>query len=285
MMHMSAAFDVVDHDILLDKLKLYGFDDLALQWMKDYLSGRTQAVYIDGSLSSFLAVDVGVPQGSILGPLCYVLFTNDLPETILDTRSHVHWSKLTTHCAECGGLCCFADDSTYSVSSQNQDILKQKLDERYSVMASYLGNNRLKLNDDKTHLLIMTTRQKRRLINITTTINTPEEEIKPIKSEKLLGVFIQDDLKWTEYLQNNDKSLIKQLTTRLNGLRMIGSIASFKVRLMIANGIFLSKLIFQISLWGGADDYLLNSLQIIQNKAARFVTRRGRYTPVAELLK
>ena len=105
------------------------------------------------------------------------------------------------------------------------------------------------------------------------------------QSEKLLGIFIQDDLKWTEYLQNNDKSLIKQLTTRLNGLRIIGGIASFKVRLMIANGIFLSKLIFQISLWGGAEDYLLNSLQIIQNKAARFVTRRGRYTPVAELLK
>ena len=167
MLDMSAAFDVVDHDILLGKLKLYGFDEMALKWMKDYLSGRTQAVYIDGSLSSFLAVDVGVPQGSILGPLCYVLFTNDLPETILETRSHVHWSHLTTHCAECGSLCCFADDSTYSVSSQHQDILKQKLDERYSVMASYLGNNRLKLNDDKTHLLIMTTRQKRRLINIT----------------------------------------------------------------------------------------------------------------------
>ena len=60
---------------------------------------------------------------------------------------------------------------------------------------------------------------------------------------------------------------------------------SFKVRLMIANGIFCSKLIFQISLWGGAENYLLDSLQIIQNKAARFVTSRGRYTPVAELLR
>ena len=239
----------------------------------------------DGSLSSFLAVDVGVPQGSILGPLCYVLFTNELPQSVLDTSTHVHWSHLTTHCAECGGLCCFADDSTYSVSSQDQDTLAQKLNDRYNVMADYMNNNRLKLNDDKTHLLIMTTSQKQRILNLNIEINTPTEDIKPIKSEKLLGIFIQNNLKWTDYIQNNDKSLIKQLTSRLNALRMICGVASFKARLMIANGIFCSKLIFQISLWGGTEDFLLNSLQIVQNKAARSVTRRGKYTPIVELLR
>ena len=108
--------------------------------------------------------------------------------------------------------------------------------------------------------------------------------IEPIKSEKLLGIHIQDDLKWTEYIQNNDKSLIKQLTSRLNALKMISGVANFKTRLMVANGIFCSKLIFQISLWGGTEEYLLNSLQVVQNKAARFVTRRGRYTHVVDLL-
>ena len=152
-------------------------------------------------------------------------------------------------------------------------------------MADYLGNNRLKLNDDKTHLLVMTTKQRHRILTVDTIIDTPVQEIKPIKTEKLLGIYIQNDLKWSEYIQNNDKSLLKQLTSRLNALRMISSVASFKVRLMIANGVFCSKLIFQISLWGGTEEYLLNSLQVVLNKAARFVAKRGKFTPVADLLR
>jgi hypothetical protein len=88
------------------------------------------------------------------------------------------------------------------------------LNKRYRVLANYMGNNKLKLNDDKTHLLIMTTKQKQRIVNIHVKINTPTEEIKPIKSEKLLGIIIQDDLKWTDYLQNNEKSLFKQLNNK-----------------------------------------------------------------------
>ena len=110
------------------------------------------------------------------------------------------------------------------------------------------------------------------------------EEIRPIKTEKLLGIYIQDDLKWSQYIQNHDKSLIRQLNTRLNALKIVTKSASFKVRLMVANGIFMSKLIFQIALWGGAEENLLNSVQKVQNKAARLVTNRSKYTPVKELL-
>ena len=96
-----------------------------------------------------------------------------------------------------------------------------------------MGNNKLKLNDDKTHLLIMTTKQKQIIVDINVKINTPNEEIKPIKSEQLLGIFIQEDLKWTDYLQNNEKSLIKQLNTRLNARKMISNVVSFKVKPII----------------------------------------------------
>ena len=239
----------------------------------------------DGALSPFLPVKVGVPQGSILGPLFYVLFTNDLPETVLQDQSHVHFSQLTSHCDQCGGLCCFADDSTYAVSSADQDILEQKLNAKYEVLANYMANNRLKLNDEKTHLLIMSTRQKLRVTDIKVKISAKNEVIKPIESEKLLGIIIQNDLKWSGYIQNNEKSLLRQLNTRLNALKMISNVASFKVRLMVANGIFCSKLIFQICLWGGTEEFLLSSLQVVQNKAARFITRRGVYSSVEEILR
>ena len=82
MIDLSAAFDMVDHCLLLQKLTLLGFSDGAQAWINSYLSGRQQQVCIDGQLSDKEVVDVGVPQGSILGPLLYILFSNDLPEVV-----------------------------------------------------------------------------------------------------------------------------------------------------------------------------------------------------------
>ena len=281
MLDMSAAFDVVDHEILLQKLELYGFDKHALSWIKDYLSGRSQSVYLDGCFSPFLALSAGVPQGSILGPLFYVLYTNDLPETIFEASHHNSQDGLKTHCDSCGSLVCFADDSTYCVSEVDLEVLERKLNEKYTILANYMADNKLKLNSDKTHLLIMATDQRRKHTNLDIIIKTESEDIKPINSEKLLGVKIQDNLKWKSHVLN----LLKQLNTRLYAIRKIGVAASFKNRLMLANGIlFMSKLIFQIVLWGGTEDYLLNALQVVQNKAARLVTKKDLSTPSSEVL-
>ena len=82
LLDMSAAFDLVDKNILIEKLKLYGLDENSSNWMESYLSDRSQQVYLDGELSESLPVNIGVPQGSILGPILYCLLVNDLPELI-----------------------------------------------------------------------------------------------------------------------------------------------------------------------------------------------------------
>ena len=85
---MSAAFDIVDHSLLLEKLRLYSFNQESFSWLNSYLSNRSQCVLIGTAVSGFLAVPTGVPQGSILGPLLYTIFTNELPECIHDHDTH-----------------------------------------------------------------------------------------------------------------------------------------------------------------------------------------------------
>ena len=108
MIDMSAAFDVVDTGILLDKLKLYGLDRNAIQWVWSYLTYRSQAVYIEGSMSRLLPLEAGVPQGSILGPIFYTIYTNELPQVVHEACCPVRGVEgadmFTIQCQECGGV-------------------------------------------------------------------------------------------------------------------------------------------------------------------------------------
>ena len=155
MVDLSAAFDVVDHLILLQKLEIYGFEMQELTWMKSYLTGRKQQVYVDGALSDPLDLEAGVPQGLILGPLLYIIFTNDLPEVV-----HEHLvdndTFFNTHCRSCGSICSFADDSTYAKSDKDADRLQDDIKSKFKEISSYMAKNQVILNSDKSHRLIMT---------------------------------------------------------------------------------------------------------------------------------
>ena len=291
LLDMSAAFDIVDHSLLIKKLELYGFDSDMTNWMSSYLSDRSQCVSIDGCLSRLLPVPQGVPQGSILGPLLYTIFTNELPEVIHEEQvcprpDHGTWPSYSMSCKSCGSVTCYADDTTYSCSSSDPDILSAKLTAKYKVMSQFLVNNRLKLNDDKTHLMVLTTSKTRRRLDPSTrvSITTPTEIITPSPCEKLLGGVIHQDMKWNEHLQDNEDSLMKSLRSRLGALKLVGKVANFKNRKMIAEGIMISKLTYLIALWGGTSGYLIKSLQIIQTSAARVVTKLDWSTPTSELL-
>ena len=243
MLDLSAAFDVVDHDILIQKLQLYGLDKDALDWFKSYLTDRSQQVFIEGSLSKSLSLDAGVPQGSVLGPLLYIIFANDLPEAIHHHLAEGH-SRYNIHCHACGGICSFADDSTITVSRADPVELDQVVDEKYKQVEDYMTANKLVLNSSKTHLLIMATPFRHRNHgNFGITLNTGSEIIQPSYSEKLLGGFITNDFKFNNHLKDNENSVFKSLTSRVNALAKICSLSPFKTRKMVANAIVISKLI------------------------------------------
>ena len=148
--------------MLLKKLSLYGFEPGILDWIKSYLTDRSQCVVINGALSKQLPVITGVPQGSILGPLLYTIFTNELPEII-----HTHLEQLPGHQveqeqewppyhlgdADTGCLYCYADHSTLTCTGSKPDEVSNKLTEKFKIIAEFMKYNKLKLNDDKTHLL------------------------------------------------------------------------------------------------------------------------------------
>ena len=284
---MSAAFDMVCHSVLLEKLVLYGFETASVTWIRSYLADRKQTVCIDGTCSPLLSINTGVPQGSIIGPLLYIIFTNDLPEAVencpLPQDSPQHNFKM--YCHSCGSICCFADDSSYSFSSEVADDITDNVTEKYSTIAEYMKSHKLKLNGDKTHLMLLlsdATRRARPEFSIT--LDTGNEMIQPSKCEKLLGGIISQNLKFTEHIQDHEESMIKALNKRLNALKKVSKTASFKSRKMIANGTIMSRIIYLIPLWSGCEKYLMNSLQIIQNKAARTVTKCGKRTAIKSLL-
>ena len=291
---MSAAFDCVDTNLLLQKLAYYGFSRHARQWVWSYMTDRTQVVSLEGSLSSALRIQVGVPQGSILGPLLYVIFTNELPEVVhlatcnrtAEIQPTDSWKPRTNmECRNCGGIVSYADDSSCSITSQNHEDLPPMVEHVYNLVASFLTANLLKVNDSKTHTMILTTSQLRKSRDIHVQIQIGDSVQDTSEVEKLLGLHLDQDLKFTEHILNNDNSLVKSLNTRLKAILQIKKVASFKVRLMISNGIFMSKLCYLIAVWGGCQEYLLSALQLVQNEAMRAVCKRGRHYPIVKLLE
>ena len=142
LLDLSAAFDLVDHQLLIQKLKIYGVDENFQNWITSYLTDRHQAVWIDHDYSPFLPCDVGVPQGSNLGPLFFLIFYNDLPYSL-----------------ECD-VDAYADDSTMSHTDKDILSIGDKLSESCRKVSLWMRENRLKLNADKTHLITVGTSQR-----------------------------------------------------------------------------------------------------------------------------
>ena len=284
---MSAAFDVVDPKLLLQKLKLFGFDESSVNWMQSYLTNREQCVGINGILSSLEKVDCGVPQGSILGPCLYTLYTCELPEVIREpetVQSEV-WPPYQVGGDEEGMVSVYADDTVVTITAKNPIELTEMLERKYKKVSEWMLSQGLKLNDDKSHLMVVTAGLSREGLQAVQNVElrTGKEIIKPSSSEKFLGGFVSSNLKWSEHILTNQENLCLSLSRRVNAMKQLSRVASFKTRRLFANGLFMGKLSYLISLWGGTSKDNLKALQVIQNKAARFVTRDWNNSTVQNL--
>ena len=246
---LSAAFDLVDPQLLIKKLKIYGIKDNSLKWIDSYLKNRSQAVWLDCVLSEFLESNIGVPQGSILGPLFFLIFFNDLPqelETEIDN---------------------YADDSTITASGSTLTSLESQLTADCAKVSDWMIQNKLKLNPDKTTVMALGTRERLRKLNRGLSVNMDSIELqeKSESSEKLLGCQVQANLKWGMQVSTT----LEKLRKRLVGLQKIRNVAPLGVRKQVAEGVFGSVLAYCLPLYGGMEKGELNSMQVMQNKAAR----------------
>ena len=281
MIDLSAAFDMVDHQLLLKKLELFGLEEGVILWMLSYLSGRSQSVFIDGCLSPPLAIECGVPQGSILGPLLYIIFTNDIPDLV--HHHPIPAQEYLPYCTQCGSTVCYVDDCTFSHGNKDPQELSEELNVQYKRISEYMTANKLVINDDKTQLVVVAHRNASQSRN-QVSLQAGQHLITPSSTAKLLGGIVSQDAKWTQHILGHGQSLISQLTRRINGLCLISSSTDFSTRLMVANGIFSSKLCYLIQLWGGCQDYLMRALQVVQTRAARTVCQQPWFTPTRTLL-
>ena len=173
MCDQSAAFDVCDHEILKSKLEIYGLQTGALDWICSYLSNREQMVYIEGALSKCMKLDkVGVPQGGTLSPLLYNIFCSDLPELFHENHEEITKEddnqenievenvnesyQMNRRFKHCGKIVFYADNCTYSSSDKDPRKLENKIEKDFKKISNYMTDNKLFLNSDKTHLMILT---------------------------------------------------------------------------------------------------------------------------------
>ena len=238
---LSAAFDVVNHSILLRKLKDYGFQDSAMRMMISYLTGRWVYTEVDDRSSDLIKDENGVPQGSILGPLLYLIF-------VISLRDVDRFAKIT-----------YADDVTVLTRASNVTELDLATNEAMQNLINFFAGSGLKLNNDKTVLISHTCGEAEVVIN-------PEGDVqKSSKSARLLGITVDSNLNFHQHID----LFLKDIEYRLWMFKKITSIANTKCRLLYFHGMLASKFIFGIQCYSGTDQTYLEKVRISYDKCVR----------------
>lgn len=271
LLDLSAAFDTIDHNILLTRLSsTFGICGPALNLLTSYITDRHQFVNIDSHSSDSASITSGVPQGSVLGPLLFTLYTTPLSNLLEDSAASFHL---------------YADDTQLYISFSPGDHVDYltRLSAVLDSVYLWLSSNRLVVNPSKTEYLLLGTKQQRSKLT-STSLTFKDITLSPSKSVRNLGVIFDSDLALTKHISSVCSSsyyIIRQL-------RQIRSSLDHNSCVLLCNALVSSKLDFCNSLYYGLPQSSINRLQLIQNSLARVVCptvmRRDHVTPTLRKL-
>ena len=254
---IKKAFDTVNHDISLQKMKAYGISGPELEFFNSYLKNRVQYCSINGSTSGFKSISCGVPQGSILGPLLFLIYMNDLPDAVKNVE-----------------ITMFADDTSLSKTFQNTDELCMELIPAFANICKWRMANKLSLNTVKTEFMVISTSQRVGQLDIAPE-TTPYAlfvkgaSIRRVKQVKNLGLIIDENLTWDHHVNY----ISQKMKRNLGILKRMRKTLPTESLCMLYKTLIEPHIRYCSIVWGNCGEALKDKLQILQNRAARIITR------------
>ena len=247
---LEKAFDTVNHKILCEKLNHYGLRGNINNLIQSYLTNRNQYVSLNGFDSEINNLNIGVPQGSSLGPLLFLIYINDFRLCLNETSSG--------H---------FADDTFVMYSNKKLKTIETVVNTELKQVSKWLKLNKLSLNSDKTNLIFF--HSKQRILNYDgISIKFDNKRLVPVDNIKYLGMYFDKHLSWDYHIQQLSKKL-----SRANGIiSKLRHNAPIQTCLQVYYAIFYSHLIYGCNIWGLSTIENLNKIEVLQKKCIRLMT-------------
>jgi hypothetical protein len=248
---LSKAFDTIDHTIMLSKLKYYGFSDISLALLESYLSGRQQFVNFNDVKSDLMPLSTGVPQGSILGPLLFLIYVNDISE-VSNLFKPIVYADDTTLSATLG---------TFKVGSDSWETMESNINNELGKYSEWFKLNKLSINTSKTKAMLFHMPQKTLQYPI---LSLDNDIIEYVREFNFLGIVIDENLNW--------KSHVNKISTKIS--KIVGLLTKLKhflperILLNIYNALIVPHLNYGALLWENSYQRVF----MLQKKAVRAVT-------------